>query len=113
MKGVFGMSITEKQRDICESLNWSIHEYENGCTEIETYSPKGEDLVFTIYADEEFIAGVKRLYEDYDVDEHAELWIAGRGKNGVPASISELLHDAEDIEALLWELLETLQKVEK
>ena len=104
------MSMTEKQRDICESLNWSIHEYENGDIEIETYSPKGEDLVFTIYADEEFIDGVKRLNEDYDADEHAELWIAGRGRNGVPASISDILHDAEDIEALLWELLEALQK---
>ena len=41
-------------------------------------------------------------------DEEVEIWIPSRGKNGVPSSISTLLHDAEwkleQLESLLSDL---------
>lgn len=33
----------------------------------------------------------------FDVDEHVELWIENRGKNGVPSTARELIEDAEAI----------------
>lgn len=102
--------MTEKQREICEDYNWTVRECENGDIELETYSPKGEDLNLTVYADEDFLEGISRLAEEFDIDDHAELWITGRGKNGIPESISEILHDAEDIQEMLYELLEALKK---
>lgn len=102
--------MTERQRDICESLDWRIHECEDGNIELENYSPQGEDLIFTVYVDEDFLEGIWRLAEEFDIDEHAELWIDQRGKNGVPGSISEILHDAEDIQGMLHELFEALKK---
>ena len=33
-----------------------------------------------------------------------ELWVDGRGKNVVPATIRELLEDAEEIDGMLEEL---------
>ena len=42
--------------------------------------------------------------DDFDVDEHVELWIEGRGKNGVPATARELVEDAEAIRDMLNEL---------
>ena len=102
--------ITEKERTVCEELDWRVYEYEDGDIELESYSPKGENIVFTIYKDEVFLEGVLRIYMEFDVDEHAEMWISHRGRDGVPATISAILYDAEEIEKMLEELFQTLKK---
>ena len=48
----------------------------------------------------------------FDVDEHVELWVNGRGKNGVPSRIRELVEDAEAIDKMLQELAAALAEVE-
>ena len=46
------------------------------------------------------------------MDEHVELWVDSRGKNGVPGSIRELVKDAEAIDKMLQELADALAEVE-
>jgi len=95
-------SITKKQRDICERLEWSIHEHENGTVDLEKYSPAGEDFIFTVEA-KDFAREVWEYAEDFDIDEHIMLFANGAGKNGTP-SIRRLCEDAEDIQEMLDEL---------
>lgn len=81
---------------------------------LERFTPAGEDWCTTVWFDgnEDFIEEVRLIYEDFDVDEEAELWIEGRGKNGVPSSIRVLLNDAEWKEDALGELAEELEKLD-
>lgn len=72
--------------------------------EIEFFSPAGEDVIETIWfdgTDAGFVKGFRENAEDFDIDDHTALWIDGRGKNGVPDSISELLADAAWIKSTL------------
>ena len=102
--------ITEKQVEICESLDWKIHEYDDGSIDLESYSPEGEDLIFTINAGEEFVHGICSIAVNFDVDEHVKMWIPSLGENGVPGSISALVEDAKEIEQMLYELVAALRK---
>lgn len=68
--------------------------------ELEWYSPAGEDFCFAVWfdgTDAGFVEGFKSYSADFNPDEHAEMWVDGRGKNGVPGSIRELIDDAEAI----------------
>lgn len=68
--------------------------------EVEFYSPAGEDVIMVIWHDgteQGFIDSFDKYARDFDVDEHVELWIDSRGKNGVPGTLRELLNDAEQI----------------
>ena len=100
-----------KQLDLAESMGWSVEVFENEETLIENYSPAGEDLVFYIGIGEPFSDGVRRLASEFDPDEHVELWIESRGKNGVPSSVRELAEDAEKIKQMLQELADALEKM--
>lgn len=102
------MNELEKLLEKAEELDWSYNIYD-GWVELEKYSPCGEDFVMAINFDSEnqdgsFMKNLKEYMEDYDPDEHAELWIGGRGKNGVPSSIRELIEDAEAIGEMIKEL---------
>jgi hypothetical protein len=48
----------------------------------------------------------------FDHDEHAEMWVEGRGKNGVPGTIRQLLDDAEAIDKMLQDLAAALAETE-
>lgn len=98
------MRITDEQRRICEDMGWKVNELDNGDVEIVNYSPAGENIIFYVGSDETFADGVKTLAVDYDADEHADMWIGSRGKNGVPNSIRELINDAGAIGEMLQEL---------
>ena len=66
--------------------------------ELRQYTPEGEDWNVIIWfdgTDEGFEDHLANLVEEFDVDEEAEIWINGRGQNGVPNSISAILKDAE------------------
>ena len=111
-----------------DGLNWSYTIYqepegtyngwhcnERNYVELEKYSPAGEDFGMIIDFDiedtiESFMQDLKEYSEDFDVDEHVEMWLPSRGKGGCPESISELVEDAEAIRDMiveLWELLDS------
>lgn len=99
---------------VCEDLGWQLHvitfaDNKPGI-ELEKYSPGGEDYSFCVEADN-FVQNVRETAWEYDADEHAELWVDSRGKNGVPASIRELLDDADAIGNMLQELADKLGEI--
>lgn len=94
---------------ICEKLDWSINEYKNN-VELEKFSPAGEDFFFCVDK-KDFINNVVEYAEDFDADEHAEMWIENRHTvSGVPQSIRTLIDDADAIKEMLLELAENLKR---
>ena len=87
------------------------------CTrEIEFFSPEGEDVIECIWydgTDDGFIKAFRENAERFDADEHAEMWVEGRGKRGVPESIRALIDDADWIKARLLEVAEMLENKEE
>lgn len=106
------MDLRKKYQDACENLGWDLTDEGDGNIYVNQPSPKGEDFGFSVPA-ADFVRAVRDYYQDFDVDEHVELWIDGRGKNGVPSSIRELVKDAEDIDDMLKELADTLEGTER
>lgn len=106
------MALSRKQRKIIEDLGWDIEieEYHNGEKRylISQYSPLGEDFSFSVSYDDP-VNDIIIYYNDYDAEEHAEMFIEFRGRNGVPSSIRALLKDADDIEEMLEKLAEALR----
>lgn len=115
--------LPKKVMDVLENCGWRLNSIEKQdgeyCAEIENCSPAGEDLVETIWYNgtaNGFIDAVDCWCADFDVDEHVELWIDKRGKNGVPGTVRELVEDAEAIEQMFVELsceLDKLWKIKK
>ncbi len=84
--------------------------------EIENWSPAGENLVETIWYDgtpDGFVEGARELYESYDADEHAEMWVESRGKNGAPRSIRTLIDDADAIEKMFEALAQKIASAQE
>lgn len=106
-------NLSEKYREICESLDWTIREYDDGTVEVCQASPAGEDFFFTANV-KDFPREVEEYAENFDPDEHIEMWIEARrnGVAGVP-STRELVHDAEEIQKMLNELAEALTADDK
>lgn len=100
--------MNERYREVCERLDWSVHEGDDGTIELEKYSPAGEDFWFSVTA-EDFVDDVKEYAADFDPDEHIAMWIEAKrnGARGVP-SARELVYDAEDIDKMLQELAAAL-----
>lgn len=68
----------EKLFEGCENLGWSVSEdQEAGTVELESYSPAGENLVVTVEK-ENFSEKVREYAEDFDIDEHIEMWVEAR-----------------------------------
>ena len=115
----------EKLLENAEGLDWSYTIYqepegtyhcnERNYVELKKYSPAVEDFGMIINFDiddpiDSFMEDLKEYSEDFDVDEHVEMWLPSRGKGGCPESISELVEDAEAIRDMiveLWELLDS------
>ena len=106
-----------------EELGWWwtawIEESQDNRTyvEIGQHSPSGEDFSMIIDFEAEdqsdsFLDNLESYYEDFDVDEHIEMWVNARGDvSGIP-SVRELAKDAEDIDAMILELFQTLKGLE-
>ena len=112
----------ENLLDKAEVLDWSYNLYkeDDGRTyaEMEKYSPLGEDFGMIIDFSEEnpadtFMNDLKGYYSGFDPEEHAEMWIENRGKNGTPDSIRDLLDDAKDIKEMIGELIRYLEGVDE
>lgn len=118
----------EQLLEISEGLVWGYticqepegtyngwHRNERNYVELEKYSPAGEDFGMIIDFDmdnpiDSFLDNLKEYSEDFDIDEHVEMWLPSRGKGGCPGSISELVQDAEAIRDMiveLWEILDS------
>ena len=105
--------LEQKYIDILEQNDWGISSYtDDGRVELETYSPAGENFLMCVEV-ENFPESVREYANDFDADEHTEMWIEARGRvAGVPNSIRELIEDAEAIKEMLNELADTLVKDE-
>ena len=100
-----------KYREVCERLEWSVYECDDGSIELEKHSPAGEDFSICVGA-ENFVDNVKEYAASFDQEEHIEMWASARhAVSGVP-SIKELVKDAEDIDKMLKELAEALFQAE-
>ena len=83
---------------------------------LQAHSPLGEDLPeeFEVDTIKELVKEMHYRADNYDADEHAELWIGSRGEHGVPnCSIRDLLDDAEEIGRMYKTLADVLEKESK
>ncbi len=83
---------------LCGEISERYNEKGKYDVDLETYSPEGEDVIVPLIYDgteEGFIVAFVDYANYFDAEEHAEIWINIRGKNGVPKSIKDLLEDAE------------------
>lgn len=100
--------MNKRIKTLCEKLDWKIYEYKND-VELEKYSPAGEDFFFCVEKND-FVNNVCQYAEDFDADEHAEMWVNNRHSvNGVPQSIRTLIDDADAIKEMLIELANYLK----
>lgn len=103
-----------------EGSPWSIDIWDDGDSHyaiLEAHSPAGEDIPLERNFDKDkypelltyhIAAWVRQERDSFDADEHVELWIHGRGENGVPGTVRELLEDADAIQQMLDDLYERL-----
>lgn len=106
-----GNSMREKIIKKIEELEWSAAEGDDGSLELEKYSPAGEDFVFEVKG-EDVTAEVREYADDFDTDEHIEMWVMARHNvSGVP-DIKTLVQDADDIQTMLNELADALDGFE-
>lgn len=75
------------------------------------YTPLGEDWFVVLFYNgtyNNFKDSLIEYYNNFDIDEEAEIWVNNRGKNGVPNSIKDLVEDAEWKQEQLKQLSESL-----
>ena len=114
----------QRMLDKAEESDWSYSVYEEPSQNSRTYvemgkfSPAGEDFSMIIDFDAEdqcssFRDSLESYYEDFDIDEHIEMWVEAKrsGTSGVP-SIRRLVKDAEDIDDMILNLMQTLREME-
>ena len=112
--------LSERTIEVLE--NNDMHAYERSeqhgefTREIEFYSPEGEDVLECIFydgTDESFIKAFRSNAENFDANEHAEMWIENRGQvGGVPESVRDLINDAEWIKDTLLSVADELEAEE-
>lgn len=90
-----------KYQSVFDEMDIFVYENEDGTADVEFWSPAGEDMYFTVDI-ENFAHNIYEEYDNFDIDEHIEMWIEARksGVSGVP-SIRRLCQDAEDISDFL------------
>jgi len=75
--------------------------------EIQKHSKAGQDCHFTLQCDKDDPASVamafQELYEDYDVDREAYIWLDsdGHGKNGAPYHMVDVVKDMQGVQETL------------
>ena len=92
----------DELEDYLDDKGWSVYKDEDGW-DIRQASPAGEDFGFYIRHGDDVEQAIKEIKEyayDFDIDEHVELNLGGRGAPGVV----ELVEDAKEIQKMLDEL---------
>ena len=109
--------LSRKTIEILESRNMTVHDRdkqrEEFVREIEFYSPEGEDVCECIFYDgtnEGFVKAFEKNAEEFDAEDHMEVYINIRGTNGIPESIRDLLDDADWIKNTLVETAKELKE---
>lgn len=76
-----------------------ITKQSNGiCVELNQSTPLGEDWWIVIFFDGTNNGFIQEFYNrayDFDIDEEVEIFVQGRGKNGIPNSVVDLVEDAQ------------------
>lgn len=103
-----GMSVDE----VIEYCDWDMDEHEDGSITLESHSPAGEDLIIETTRDS-LVDDLRAEAENFDPDEHAEMWVESRGTRGVPDSIKTLVEDAEAIQQKYFQLSNAVEMAEK
>lgn len=105
--------LKEEYISVLEACGWTVSSYtDDGMVEIEKYSPAGENFIICVEV-ENFPDAVMKYYEDFDVDEHIEMWVEAKrnGTSEVP-SVRRLAIDGEAIDEMLKELAYALAEVQ-
>lgn len=109
--------LAKKIIEVLENNDFSIlsNEEQNGemVAELEWYSGEGEDVIVVIWhkgTKQSFIDAFIEYANDFDPDEHAEMWVNYRGEGGCPSSIRALIDDADGIKKHLKETSDALRK---
>lgn len=105
-------TLLKKYIKAIEELGWQVNELGNEI-EIENWSPAGENIVEYFQTKTDIATQARGLADNYDANEHAEMWVAGRGKNGVPSSIRVLINDADAIGKMYETLADKLERVKE
>lgn len=110
--------LSKKVVEVLEQFDFSVcsnnQQGDEMVAELEWYSNAGEDFIVTVFHNgtkKSFVDAFAECAEDFDPDEHAEMWIEHRGEGGCPSSIRELIEDADDIKKHLEETAEALRKI--
>jgi hypothetical protein len=117
------MELSKRIEEVLEKFDFSLcgeiteryNEKGKYDVELETYSPEGEDVIVSLIYDgteENFISVFVEYANWFDAEEHAEMWIESRGKNGVPESIKDLLEDAEWQKNMFLKVAEALNNLD-
>lgn len=86
------------------------------CRKIEFISDDGEHIIGAIWydgTDNGFIDAFRCLADNFDADEHAEMWITKSGNKGIPEDIRALIDDAENIKSKLLAIADQLKGIDK
>lgn len=102
-----------------EELEWSVSDcdFVDGVGwELAKYSPAGEDFSFAIQHDNNINTAIQEIItyaNNFDIDEHIELWINARQRNvgGIPPT-RELVADAYAIQEMLNNLANYCKTIE-
>ena len=109
--------LTEREQEVLEKLGWRLVDIANddrrAYVEIENWSPAGEDLCEMIDVDEwdTFATATRKWAQSFDEEEHVELYVGMRGKQGVHSTIRELVDDAEAIQAMFNDLADAIEAI--
>lgn len=105
----------EDLKKAIENYGWNVNECDFNCGtgwELYQHSPAGEDFGFAIEHNnnvEKAIEEIKQYANDFDIDEHIEMWVEARhidnNRLKVPP-IRILVEDAENIQEMLDNLSE-------
>lgn len=107
--------LEENDFTVCGEITERYNDNQEYDIELEIYSPEGEDVIIPLIYDgteESFINAFIDYANGFDAEEHAEMWIDGRGRAGVPESIQDLLDDAEWIKEKLEEVADLLDSLD-
>jgi len=118
MEGIM-MELNNKIIEVAENNGFFLEEiterYGEYSVEMNNSTPCGEDWWEIIHFDgtnQGFVEAVRNRADNFDVDEEAEIWIEGRGENGVPNRIKDLVEDAEWKKTTLKELANDLEELD-
>lgn len=111
----------EDLKNAIENYGWNVNECDFNCGtgwELYQHSPAGEDFGFAIEHNnnvEKAIEEIKQYANDFDIDEHIEMWVEARqidnNRLKVPP-IRILVEDAENIQEMLDNLSELCNELD-